>query len=77
MVKIGDQIKVRDGSAPSWMYSLTMFLSKHGSRELEKTMQYATLAREGGCSKDVTFKELEALITGVRLEQSAKESMDV
>lgn len=69
MVKIGDQIKVRDGSAPSWMYSLTMFLSKHGSSDLEKTMKYATLAREGGCTQEVTFKELEALFTGVKLEQ--------
>ncbi len=69
MVKIGDQIKIQDGSAPSWMYSLTMFLSKHGSSDLEKTMKYATLAREGGCVQDVTFKELEALLTGVKLEQ--------
>jgi UDP-3-O-acyl-N-acetylglucosamine deacetylase len=69
MVKIGDHIKIMDGSAPSWMYSLTMFLSKHGNSDLEKTMKYATLAREGGCIQDVTFKELEALLTGIRLEQ--------
>jgi hypothetical protein len=73
MVKVGDQIKIRDRDAPSWMYSVTMFLNKYGNRDaktLEKTMRYATSAREAGITQEVTFKELEALMVGlVELEQ--------
>lgn len=75
MVRVGDEIQMAEGDAPSWMYSVTMFLNKYGSnnaKTLERTMRYATSAREGGVEQEVTFKELEAIITGVKLEQTEK-----